>query len=73
MGALLQQCEDGCDEEETDYILVGDRVWITINNISVYIIRGEYGVSVELYPLNYEDGNLITETRATWEDAETQQ
>jgi len=58
-------------EEETDYILneESDSVWITVNNISVCIIRWEEGVSVRLYPLNSEDEDCIAETSATWGEA----
>ena len=63
---------DGYDIENCDYVLEddSDRAWITINNISVYIVRQDDGVSVELYPLNHEDGDCITETWATWGEAE---
>ena len=57
-------------EAETDYILLeSDSVWITVNNISVCIIRWEDGVSVRLYPLNSEDEDCIAETSATWSEA----
>ena len=52
-----------------DYTLVGESAWITVHNISVHIARKDDGVSVSLYPFNHEDGDSITETWATYDEA----
>ena len=64
--ALHQEDPEGT--EGTDYILQGgyDSVWITVNNVSVNIVRREDGVSVALYPLHQETNDCIAETWATW-------
>mgnify|MGYP003137586566 CR=1 FL=1 len=48
---------------------MGDSIWITVKNISVHIARKDEGVSVSLYPTNFEDGDSITETWATYSEA----
>ena len=65
-GAMYQEDPDG-----TDYILQDgyNSVWITVNNVSVNIVRREDGVSVALYPLHQEMNDCITETWATWGEA----
>tara|TARA_R100001086_G_C11676326_1_gene214376 strand:+ start:304 stop:501 length:198 start_codon:yes stop_codon:yes gene_type:complete len=65
MGALRQ-------EEETDYILEDDsnNLWITVNNVSINIVRREEGVSVMLYPLKQEMNDCIAETWVTWGEVE---
>ena len=52
-----------------DYIMASDSIWITVKNISVHIARKDEGVSVSLYPTNFEDGDSITETWATYSEA----
>lgn len=41
---------------ESDYVLEenAESVWITVNDISVYVKRTDEGVAVDLYPLNDE-------------------
>ena len=56
-------------ENEQDYILTGDSVWITVKDISIHIVAGDEGVSVSLYPVNFEDGDSLTETWATYAEA----
>jgi len=43
--------------------------WITVNNISVYVLRTSDGVSVDLLPLGKEDKPPIASTYATFADA----
>ena len=47
-----------------------ESVWITVNNISVHIKRGDEGVSVCLYPVDKEDSEALVETYATYAEAE---
>ena len=58
-------------QDETDYIMEDgtDTVWITVNNVSVHVVRKEDGVSVKLYPLKQEMNDCIGETFLTWEEA----
>jgi len=55
-------------EGDTDYELNEDfkSCWITVNNISVYILRTGDGVSVDLLPLGKEDKPPIVSTYATF-------
>lgn len=45
-----------------DYVLEDESVWITVNNISVHIIKTDEGVVADLYPLGKEDENPMTST-----------
>ena len=58
-------------EGDTDYELNEDfkSCWITVNNISVYILRTGDDVSVDLLPLGKEDKPPIASTYATFADA----
>lgn len=59
-------------EGGNDYVLKkGHRsAWITVDGISVYVVRGDEGVSVCLYSKGDEDGDSIAETWATFGEAE---
>ena len=59
------------EEEDTDYKLNEDynSCWITVGNISVYVLRAADGVSVELFPCYQEAGSPIAATFATFADA----
>lgn len=65
-GALLQ--EDHSDYELQD----GERsVWVTVDNISVYIIRTDEGVVVDLYPRGREaDDPTLGSTWALFAEAD---
>lgn len=56
----------------TDYTLkdCADSVWITINNISVYLRRTDEGVAVALYPVGREMDDEIVGTWALFSEAE---
>ena len=58
-------------EESTDYELNEDYTscWVTVGNISVYILRTGDGVSVDLLPHGEEDKPPIASTYATFADA----
>lgn len=53
-------------ENDNDYVLdEGARsVWITVDNISVYIHRTDEGVVVDLYALGVEDDECLGSTYA---------
>jgi hypothetical protein len=48
----------------SDYTLVDGfpSVWITVDGISVYVLRGKHGVSVSLFKKGDEDGNTLAGT-----------
>lgn len=66
VGALRQ------DVEETDYTLRPGRrsCWITVDNISVYIVRTDEGVVVDLFPRFRENDESIGSTYAFNAEAE---
>jgi hypothetical protein len=55
-------------EGDTDYELNEDfkSCWITVNNISVYVRRGDEGVAVALFPVQHEGEEPIAATWATF-------
>ena len=59
-------------ESEHDYKLHDrrNRVWITVNNISVYIVRTDEGVSVDLFPRNEEMNDSIAGCWALFDEAD---
>lgn len=59
-------------EGESDYVLrkKHDSVWITINNISVYVRRTDEGVAVDLYPKGDEMEDSMCGTWALFSEAE---
>ncbi len=54
------------NEGGTDYVLDENATscWITVGNISVYIVRSDMGVAVDLFPLHREGGNALGSTWA---------
>lgn len=46
---------------ESDYYLKdnADSVWITVGDISVYVVRTDEGVVVDLYPLDNENAESL--------------
>ncbi len=59
---------DACDE----YTLVASKqssVWVTVENISVYIKKDDEGVAVDLFPTGQEDGESLAGTWALYQDA----
>lgn len=59
-------------QEVADYIIPEglNSVWITINNVSVYIKRESEGVSVDLFPLNDEMSDSLAGCWITFTQAE---
>ena len=60
-----------CDGE-SDYILREEATscWVTVGNISVYIIRTDEGVVVDLYPLDDENNSSLASTYAFSHEAQ---
>lgn len=60
------------ESEGSDYVLVGNSCWITVESISVYVRRTPDGVRVDLYPHFKEDDDhkLLDTAFATFEAAE---
>ncbi len=57
---------------DEEYVLEGDLVWITVDNVSVYIRNREGEVVVSLFPLNCEDQKPIINAVLSFEDAEAE-
>ena len=59
-------------EGESDYVLKEEHtsVWITVDNISVYVRRTDEGVAVDLYPLGEEMEGSLVGTWALFSEAE---
>lgn len=57
---------------ENDYTLADCEVscWITVDNISVYVMRTDEGVAVDLFPVGLEADGAITSTYAYYDEAE---
>lgn len=49
------------DSECKEYALNGERAWITIENISLLIVRWDNGVSITAFPLGRENKDPISE------------
>lgn len=60
-------------EGENDYAMheSATSCWITVNNISVYIVRTDEGVVVDLHKANGEMEDAIASTYAFFSDAVT--
>ena len=58
---------------DNDYTLNDESVWITVGNISVYIKKGDEGVSVDLYPTGAENDGAIVGTYALYAEAESEE
>lgn len=60
------------DDQGTDYKLhpQANSCWILVGNISVYVIRKESGVEVELYPRNHEDRHELDWAHASFDEAQ---
>jgi len=64
MGVLIQ--DDLFDDDCSDYSLDDEAasVWISVGNLSVYIIRTDEGVVVDLFPRGNEGAEPIASTWA---------
>jgi len=53
-------------ENHSDYVLKEgeESVWVTVGNLSVYIIRTDEGVVVDIYPLHDELSECLASTYA---------
>lgn len=51
-------------EQEYELDKSVESVWVTVNNLSVYIKRTDEGVVVDIFPLNREDGESLASTYA---------
>lgn len=56
------------EDAESDYILSSDAasVWITVGNLSVYVVRTDEGVSVDIYPEGQEADDALAGTWALY-------
>ena len=63
------------DGDESDWTLdpAARSVWITVDNISVYIVRTDEGVSVDLFQKNRECDDSIAGTWALHQEAATEE
>jgi hypothetical protein len=70
-----QALEPKYDEDgNTDYVFQPEAIgcWVEINNISVYLVRTNEGVFVDLYPIGKENGEPLTSTYASFAEAEAE-
>ena len=56
---------------ETEYSLkpTQNTVWITVDNISIYLRRHDDNVSVDFYPLGREDSDSLAGTYLSFDEA----
>lgn len=47
------------EENGTDFILTGDRCYITVNNLTVLVSKGDESVTVDVFPMQQEDGDPV--------------
>lgn len=60
-------------ENESDYTLTSNHVWITVGNLSLYIRKTREGVIVDIYPKDKEaDQDAIATTKAMFNDVENE-
>ena len=57
-------------ESASEYTLLpaAPSVWLTVDNLSVYVVRNDEGVSVDIFPKGDEDGGSIAGTWATYDE-----
>lgn len=79
IGPVESQPAQGCpgalnrdDNSDSDYTLVPEQssVWVTVDNISVYISRNDEGVVVDLFAKGGEDRPPMGSTWATFAEAD---
>jgi|21_taG_2_1085346.scaffolds.fasta_scaffold02175_19 hypothetical protein len=46
------------------------RIWVTVNNISICIVRTDEGVVVDMWPLGQEGSTSMATTYAFFKDAD---
>jgi hypothetical protein len=59
IGALTTTSDDMADDPCRDFELKEGSVWIEAGNISVYVVKTDEGVIVELHPKGHEVGDDI--------------
>lgn len=55
---------------DNEYTLNQDTVWITVNNLSLYIRKNDEGVSVDIFPVGFESEDPIAGTWATYAEVD---
>lgn len=61
-GGANASCEEMAlvhEENGTDFILVGERCYVTVNGLTVLVNKGDTAVTVDVYPINQEDGDPV--------------
>lgn len=58
------------EENGTDFILTGDRCYIAVNNLTVYVKKDVEGVAVDVWPSHDEDGDPIASTWSLYSEGE---
>jgi len=58
------------DPQGSDYVLDEGSCWVRVKNLAVYIVKGDEGVSVSIYPNTDPAGESITETWAEYGEGE---
>jgi hypothetical protein len=61
------------NNDDRDYTLNDESVWITVGNISVYIKKGDEGVSVDLFSAKAEGDGSIAGTYALYSEAQSEE
>jgi hypothetical protein len=49
----------------------GDTVWLSLDKFSIQIMRNDIGISIDVYPKQFEDRDPIASTVAYDDDAES--
>lgn len=57
------------DDDPGNYVLDGESVWIRVKNISVYLRKGDVGVSVAFYPVGHESTEPLATSWSPYDPA----
>lgn len=58
------------EENGTDFILTGERCYITVNNLTVHVKKDDEGVAIDVWPLHDENDESIASTWALYSEGE---
>lgn len=73
VGGTNASCEEMAlvhEENGTDFILVGERCYVTVNGLTVLVNKGDDAVTVDVYPINQEDGDPVESITFLYPNAE---
>lgn len=60
-----------CESQDGDFVLESGSMWVTVGNLSVYIVKTDEGVAVDVYPHHDEMNMSLGGTWVLFQEGES--